>query len=84
MKQRAQECETDVNGLHSEIDSMRDSKMDTERKLNEIEQSLSVCKQQLISRGGSSQQHPADSQQVGKMLYTGMKQTSGKSEDYAV
>ena len=56
MQQKGQESDATVQGLRQEIETLRSGKINAERKLNEMEQSLRVCesKQQLI--GGSSQQ----------------------------
>ena len=73
VRQKNQESEVAVQGLRQEIETLRSGKIDAERKLNEMEQSLRVCesKQSPIA-GGSSQlqgQHQQGHQvQVRKMI----------------
>ena len=61
MRQKSQESDTTIQGLRGEVDRLTSSKIDAERRLNEVEQSLQVCESQ---RQSSLQQRQQQSQKV--------------------
>ena len=61
MRKKSQESDTTIQGLRGEVDRLTSSKIDAERRLNEVEQSLQVCESQ---RQSSLQQRQQQSQKV--------------------
>ena len=69
VRQKGQEHESAVKSLREEMDTLTSGKIDTERKLNEMEQAFRVCENLRSSIGGSSQQQQ-QGQQVSQLVFS--------------
>ncbi len=65
VRQKSQEADATAQELRQEMETLRSSKIDAERKLNEMEQSLRVCesKQQSSNIGSPQQLYQQQGQQ---------------------
>lgn len=73
-KQNTQQSDQEALRLRQEVETLRTSKIDVERRFNEMEQSLRVCESQsqsnnIAGAGSLQQQQRASNQQV-RELYT--------------
>ena len=68
VRQKGQEHEAAVKSLREEMDTLTSGKIDTERKLNEMEQAFRVCENLRSSIGGSSQQQQQG--QVSQLVFS--------------